>query len=491
MEERPQGRERWAGTRVGVAIGPGGLLACEAARGRPWRGLSVALPAPEADGWGDALAAAFHEIADVAGPRAEVHVTLLRPLALAKALRLPPLRPAGLRLMVERGADRWFPLAPGPVAAYVAPLPSHTADADEPSALVSVASAALVETIVAAAAEAGLTVASISPSHAAAAAAALALAPELRKGGHLLVLFHDHSTDGLVLEDGRVHLARSLPLAWNNEDYGTGDARSAHLASLARSANAGAASIFLAGATADEEARAAAVAGWEDARRVPGFETAEEMAAFGATLASARSHDLRPDAHRLPARRAALRRTAVLLGLSAAACAFGAWMRLQRLEDEVARIERQRATLRPAVTAVLRTRAEIDSVQQRLAALDSLEAARPRWVPFFATLSDALPRQASLQSLRTDGAEVAVEGTASSASGVVIALGRADGLRGVRFASSVQREETAAGERERFSLRFGAPALLPSYAVPAGRASATRDPSSSRSASPAAFGGRP
>lgn len=454
---------RRGGIRTGIALGPPRATACEAPgalRPRPGRRHEHALPAPGAEGWGAALAAWLGELR--AAGTAEVHVALLRPLAATKALRLPPVRGAALRPLAERGAERWFPLAGG---ARVDAVPLRGAADGEPNALVSACDAALVETVAEAAREAGVALGSVTPAVFAAAAGAARVDPGLARGRQLLVLLFAHATEAVLLEAGAPARVRSLPFA--DLDGTAASRRAAQVRELVRAMGEGEdgtpPAVSLAGEVdaALEEALGATPDELGPAR-VPFAGSAEALAAFGAALPAARRHDLRPEAHRAPSRRAARRRTAVLLAGAAALAAVAAAAHLRALEEAGDRAARMRATLRPGVESVLRTRAEIDSVRARLAALDRAEAARQRWVPFFARLGEVLPRDAYVQSLRAEGGtEVSIEGYARSASSLVLALGRAADLRGVRFTSSVQREQTPAGERERFSLRFGAPAFLP------------------------------
>lgn len=466
MQADPSSPPRAGDRRTGLALGPHATV-CRATGGlrpRPRAGETHPLPPPGSEEWTAALADLLGDVVSAGRRGAAVHVALLRPLAATKALRLPPVRGAALRALVARGAERWFPFAAGD-AVHVVPLAAGTEDEASPTALVSAGDAAMVDALLAAAHGAGVEVAAVVPAAHAVAAAALRLAPGLARGRHLLVVPFHHATEALLLHGGELRAVRSLPFAAPGDGAGDAARRAAQLRELTRGAEGeiNAPSVVLAGATdpaLDDELDRLGV----DVAVVGDDVSAEALAAFGATLPAARRHDLRPLAHRLPSRRAALRRTGALLAGAAALAVVAAAGHLSKLEEAGDRAAARRATLRPAVQEVLRTRAEIDSLRLRLAALERSEAARQRWLPFFDRFAAALPREAYVQSLRAEGGEVAIEGYARSASTLVLALEREPGLHDVRFTSSVQREQTAAGERERFSLRFAVPDLLPAPA---------------------------
>ncbi|HEX8432378.1 MAG TPA: PilN domain-containing protein [Longimicrobium sp.] len=428
--------------RIGIVVGPADAAAYRVTRAGTTLVAARSLPAAESEGWNEALADFMDEITHAVG-RGPADATLLRPLAAVRTLRLPPLRRAALRSLAARGSDRWFPFAArGAVEATPPRGPG------EPT-VVSAARGSLVESLVRVASDRGVEIESVSAGAHAAATAVLHHSPRLARGRHRVALCFGHATEVITLDDGRLTGARSLPFVGSHAD------RAAQLREIAGADPEVA--LHLPHAVPEEVWMALG----RDPEPSTGPATAEALAAEGATLRAARPHDLRPDELRVPARRAALRRTAILLAAASLLGATSAVTHLRRVDAAADRVAAARATLRPVVATVLRRRAEIDSLQARLAAIGEAESARSRWVPFFAHLAGSLPRDAYIQSLRADGGEIAVEGFARSASVTVLQMERDPAWTEVRFTAPLQREQTPTGERERFSLRFGAPRFHP------------------------------
>lgn len=456
----------WTRTRIGLVLGPSYGVACEAWGAldpRPGRRLERALPTSDLHTWEEAVASLLVEVRERAGGgRVSIDLSLLRPLALTRTLRLPPVGASALRALVLRASERWFPFAAGE-AVEATPFRGVISDEEtEPTTQISAADAARLESLLVRARHAGVEVASVCAAAPAAVEGARRLRPELSAGRQRLVLLYRHATEVLLLEGGDLRGIRSLPFV-AGEDAGADALRRAEqFRELTAAGDEGEAPTTVVGES-ETELRAILAEGGEgdDLGRVEGVASAEALAAFGTALPGTRRHDLRPDAHRRPLRQAALRRTAILLTAAALVAIFGASAHLNRVEASAERLAELRATMRPGVQAVLRTRSEIDSLRVRLAALEEVEQARPRWVPFFAQLAESLPREAYVQALRAEEDEVAIDGYARSASTLVLGMERQQAWSDVRFTAPLQREQTAQGERERFSLRFGAPEHLP------------------------------
>ncbi|HEX8360809.1 MAG TPA: PilN domain-containing protein [Longimicrobium sp.] len=452
--------------RVGVALGPTLVTACEARgliRAVPGRRSAAALPSAGTPQWQDALETFFAELR--AAGATEIHVTLLRPLSSTKSLRLPPLPGSATRRIAELGVSRWFTHR-GSVAVDVAPLSRRTPAGEGPNTLVSICDTGVSGAIAAAARGAGLAVASVSPSAFAVAGAAVRVLPSSAVGEQLLLVFFSHATEGVMLRDGRPVWVRSVPFRATGDANADLAARSSHLNEFCAPATGAAPPLVtLIGelGAGGEHALGIAPEAVLPLRSL-GLPDAEATAAFGAALSAARTHDLRPQGDLARLRRAALRRSAFLCAAAGVLSAVSAATHLGNLERAGESAAEQRRLLRPAVASVLRTRSEIDSLHARLAAMVDVESRRPRWVPLLARLTEAMPRDSYIQSLRSEGATVYIDGFTRSASSLVLALGRTPEFQNVGFTAPVQRELTARGERERFSVRFESPILLPPHA---------------------------
>ena len=475
---KPFGRR----VRLGVAIGPDAMVAVElrsAFRGpRPEQThLFPIEPHAGDNGSWPGLNAAFRELSETLAPQGivSIDVALLPPLSQTKSLStLPPLRRRELRQLVERNAPRFFTLRNGSVVADALGRgggpPAHKRGA----VLATAAEGLLVQAVLAAARDARFRVGIISAGPVASAAGITALAPALKRGRVAVAQMGDAGTEVLFLDRGKLRMARSIPRAvlarhgdepLADEDRHGNPHRSARdLARWIERALRESSEIHgfvsdrlvLAGSGGMVETVAAATD--QDALpsivRVPALEgrSAADLAAFGAVALPAEAPLLLPPDRRAILRRQSRRRTGVLVGASALFFFFAAALHLIDLRREIAAVEAERATLRPAVAEVLRARAAIQDVQARLASFSALENARADWVPTFAALATALPPDAHLAGIRSEADELHLEVRARSASAVVPALERSGRLQNVRLVAPVRREESPDGAYDYASL---------------------------------------
>jgi hypothetical protein len=453
--------------RIGIALEPSratvsvlaGLL-----RPRPALPLEFALPDPEAEEWRDAIAAMLAEVRRRSGAgKVPLTVALLRPMASTKALRLPPLRADELQVLARRAAERWFPFPTGEAVSACRLRGAAQSGPQEVNVVVSAADSGVVDALLEVARGAGIEISCVSAG-ARAAAAALRGRPELAAGEHLVVLLFGSSTEALHLHAGELRGVRSIPFTAASDPHECAMRRAAQIWRALGGEGDTRPAVWLAGEVDAELANALDATGEGPApfwRPLVGVGAPEALAAVGAGLPAVRRHDLRPADYRRPAHRAALRRTAALLACAAATTLFSAAAHLRNVEAETLRVQEMRSMLRPGTQTALRTRAEIDTLRARIAALQAVDEARPRWVPFFARFSGSLPQDAYIQSLRADNGEIAIEGYARDAASLVLKFEGQQRWRDVRFTAPLQREQTPLGERERFSLRLGAPEFLP------------------------------
>lgn len=372
-------------------------------RGGPWsRSLA---PWAGAGPWTE-LCAALRELrAELAGrgtPPAAL--ALLPPLAEARVLRLPPLRPQELRRLLTRDASRYFPVGRGEHVADGEPL----GRSGSPRPLLAAAAPApLLEVVLAAFTEAGWKIESVVP-----AVAAWASAVGPAEG--FLAIRSTGVVHILRFEQRRLAEVRRLPLS------------------------AGPAEL---GALLGIE-RAPVVHGEDDAARLA---AAHAPRALGPELLPERVHAARAAA----GRRRLWRAVAAAAALALASAGIELW----GLRRELAALTAERARIAPAVATAMADREALGTLAERVQSLRSLAASAPRWSEVLADLAEALPDDASLLSFRGRGDSLGIEGVALHAAEVFTLLQSAPGIVGVRADAPI-RQETAAGRPtvERFAV---------------------------------------
>src|SRR4051812_46165488 len=210
---RPPRRRGVMPARLALALAPDHLVAVRL-RGllapRPAEVLSCPLAPPSDDGWPE-LEEALRDLArELAAARGTVDVALLRRLAHARVLPLPPVRRGELAALVRRGARRHFAVRDEALVADAVRLPLPHTGSLAP-ALAACAPAALAETIAAACAAAGFRVGTMVPAAAALAAGVRALVPSARFGRTAVIACTAAGPELLVLVAGQP--ARIQPLA--------------------------------------------------------------------------------------------------------------------------------------------------------------------------------------------------------------------------------------------------------------------------------------
>ncbi|HEU4700016.1 MAG TPA: PilN domain-containing protein [Gemmatimonadales bacterium] len=132
-------------------------------------------------------------------------------------------------------------------------------------------------------------------------------------------------------------------------------------------------------------------------------------------------------------------------------------MAMRKLDREHAALLREEARLRRPAAAVLTVRQAMRDARAMVEAVDASVPDRGRITRTLAALTSALPDSAYLTSLGFDSAGGVLTGVAPRAAEVLAALDRDDAVVDPRLEGPAVRELLGGRERERFTIRFGAP----------------------------------
>jgi hypothetical protein len=444
-------RERRA--KLGIAVGPGGILATRvgrngwAARQAEVWSRPLALPVDAAGDWSDLSDALAELRARLEGRPFGAHVVLLAPLVQLRSIDLPPLGEDEARRLLTRDAGRYFFAAREPQVVAVRRTPKRQGRSGV--VLGAAAPASLVDAVYREVEAAGGQVLSILPAHIAWTAAAAWLWPDLSRGVSQIVVDSGMSLDVLRVVDGELSFVRRLRQRPSCDPDLLVDAISRsgqgfRTVAVIASEDAG---RHVADLLAEEE-----IVPVTPARDV--WLSTEPAAAAAVFAARGGSLNLLPERMYDRARRRARRATVALgaaAGLLLAAAGGIEWWGLQR---EMHAVRAQRAAIRPHVERVSAVQDVLTQVNTDLAMLVSLESDAPRWSGVLITVADHLPRDAHLSAFRARADTVVLEGMARDASGVFEAMQHASGVSTVRADSPIRRElRDGQPVVERFALR--------------------------------------
>lgn len=454
-ETKPIPKSTLRRARLALALAPDRLVVARLSGGpgrpRVMEVLECALPPMEKDGW-PGLTEALRDLRAtlrVGGGAADV--ALLRRLAHAKVVPLPPVRRAELSALVARTARRHFPVRDEPLVADARRVSKGRTGALVPT-LAACAPEAVVEIVEAAIRAANFRVGRIVPGAVALSEAVRTLAPGAR-GGRVAVAAPTMSGVELVVMQGgfpeRVHplatvpgepayaLAQRIAAAIHDEEGGTLSIDG--LVVCGSGDDAEALRDALADGIADTPppVRAAAV------QELP----AEAIIALGAALAREGVPALLPRSVVVERAKAAKRRNLVFAAGSACLLVASAAFHLQGVEAEAAAVAARRSEIAPAVKKAMEARSGVEGLRVKLETLARLESEAPAWTDHMAALARALPDSAHLQRLTADSAGLRLAGIARSASSVVPALEASPRFERVSLAAPVKWEQGDVGER--------------------------------------------
>jgi Tfp pilus assembly protein PilN len=152
----------------------------------------------------------------------------------------------------------------------------------------------------------------------------------------------------------------------------------------------------------------------------------------------------------------------------AAAAVVNLWGTARRLEE----IRDERAQLSSAVAPVLAMRDSIDQIDEHLGELQLLGGQSRRWTSSLIELTELLPPETHLVSLRAAGDTVLIEASGGRAGEALAAMGASQLLKDVQLEGSIERElEDGSTLGERFTLN----AILAAPAEAPGRAALNHD----------------
>lgn len=442
---------------IAIAVGNDAVVGI-AGRGRVTRTCRVPV---ELRGTGDDAAAlndAFERLRAELGTsaesstRASIDIAILPPLADARLIPLPPLRPAEAHAVLRRDSGRHFVGVQSPHIVAVHSGPTQRARTDG-QVLAAASNAAFIDAIGTAAADAGWQVHSIVPAH---AAWTMAAASGSGAGAHAFVAVTGQTAHIVRLSGRRAASLRRIPLSARDDIVSAAmDADSGHDAAGTRVA------IFAAETVREDLARAFSAKGGSVA---PAGGDAAAVAAQFAGNAGVRFVSASFAAgQRAVEKRLAMRlflAAAVLVVLAGAVDMWGA-------RREWNAIRGRRAEIRAQVGPLLATRDSIYLLLRQTSEIDALARATPRWTPALFDLSLLLPPESHLTGLYASGDTLVIEAQGAGAGTALQALRGAGSLRDARLIGTVDREMDGGAtsiERFRLSARLAPPADAPSVA---------------------------
>ena len=385
-------------------------------------------------------------------------VTLIRPLAHTRALRLPRMARAALESVLARDWSRHI------IGHRATPHIVAARSADRGRWLAAFAPADLLEVFADAASVHSWNPLDICTSDDALAGAARELAPEHARANDCFVVLCDATgpTDA-------VHLRGGLP--WRGRRFLPG-ASNSDVAAFMRASDgtAGAPVVLLGHAT--RATPLASVLGAQGVRAhaidlgLAADATAVELFAAAGTIGTATLPLRSPRAQHVHSRR--MRATTRWLALAtAAALIAGVGLERWRVQRGLADVQRARADISAPVRNAMSARSEVESAADVAAALAEREAGASRVSGVLAAVTVALPSGASLTALRVAGDSVTVEGESTRSAAVYDALRAVPTLEQVKLAAPLRQERQAgnvAVEHFAFSARLRHP-IAPSRGV--------------------------
>ncbi len=426
--------------RTGIAISATELCAADirlrSAPDRAWR-APLEPPLSENGGHWPSLIAALGDLARAIGVTSgTLAVSLMPPFTEVRRLELPPLADEDLQRVLSRDASRYFVGARS--AQVVGASRAARRVRGKPSPIIAAAAQArLVASIRHAAEQAGWSIEVIAPAESAWAAAALAIWPAFERQTAFVLVAHDERTDLLQLEDGRLVGVRRFRA-------GAADATMI-VDTVGPSARVGAM-----GAAGARRQLTAALGGLGLTVSTPTGDwsaAADRADLIAAHFAGSEVGPvLRTQEAVMEARDRALRLAWLVVAAAAALFVASAGIELWGVHRQLGIIRAERAKIRPQIASTMVGRTTVDAAYRHLTTLTGVDRSAPHWSTVIATLTDAVPEDAFLLSIRTREDSLIVDGLADRASLVFNAIEKADGLTGVRAAAPVRRELQEEGD---------------------------------------------
>ncbi|HEV3052883.1 MAG TPA: hypothetical protein VGX50_21430, partial [Longimicrobium sp.] len=374
IEERRPAPRRRGRMRLAMAAGPDRLVVVRLAAGV--RGPRVEevmrYPLPAADG--AALEEGLRGLAEELGAGGgRLDVALLRRMAHAKVVPLPPVRRAELGALLRRNARRHFAVRDEALVADAARMPGPRQGSLVP-ALAACAPASVVGSIADAAEQAGFGIGRMVPAAVALAEAVRARVPRARRGRIAAVACVPGAPELVLLENGAVRLVQPLPASTDPVLL----ARS--IAAAVREGAEGGVPVdaLLVLGDAGDGADAVRFALDAEGEAPPqlmdeGLDglPAEAVLALGAAVAREAAPSLLPDRIVAERARAARRRTGFLAAAASVLLLIAAVAHLSGLRAEVEAVRARRAEIAPQVRKALDARSGVTELRERLRVLSA------------------------------------------------------------------------------------------------------------------------
>ena len=419
--------------RTGIAISATELCAADIrlrdAASRTWR---VPLePPPAENGHWPSLAVAFAELARTLGvTQGTLAISLLPPFTEARRLELPPLRDDEMQRVLARTAPRYFVSAKSPQIVGASLAGKRSRGTPTP-VIAAAAPMRLVAAIRHAAQQSGWTIEIVAPAESAWADAALAMWPSFARQSAYVLVAHDDRADLMRLDEGRLMDVRrfrgaAVDAAMIADTIGPSARVGVFgVPSRARQLSAALSAHGVSASPATGEWASIAERPEDVAAHFSGSEVGPQL----------RSEDS------VALERARLNTvTWRVFATAAALFVLAAGIELWGVHRQLRLVREERARIRPQIASTMVGRTTVDAAYRHLTALAGVERVAPRWSAVIGTLSDAIPEDAFLLSIRTRDDSVVVDGLAERARRVFDALEKADGLVGVKAAAPVRRE---------------------------------------------------
>lgn len=424
--------------RTGVALSLTELCAADVRLGEgtpAWR-VPLDPPEPGTAGW-PSLAAALCQLADNLGATdGKLVVALMPPLTEVRRLDLPPLKREQVLQLLARNASRYFVTAREPqvVGTSIPRRPSRTGPVP---VLGAAASARLVNSIAAAAKDAGWTLEGVVPAEVGWSSAAAAMWPALARGTAHVLVHHEDRTDLLRLESGALAGVRRFRA-------GSLDAQLIASALQETRVNGTAPRVGALGAPGARQELARVLPADSAAVNAPPTEwtraSADPMIAAATFVNPDDALTLRTEDVAELRARTGRRLTASIVAASTVLLIASALLELWGTKRELAAVQAERARIRPQLQTTLAGQSTFEASNRKLAALFAAHRQAPQLSAVIASITDALPEGAYLMSFRARGDTLVVDGLARSSGEAFAGLEGVPELANVKSIGGVQRQ---------------------------------------------------
>jgi len=130
----------------------------------------------------------------------------------------------------------------------------------------------------------------------------------------------------------------------------------------------------------------------------------------------------------------------MMTGAAAALFLLAAVIEYWGVHRQLAQVRAEREALRPSIASTMVGRTTVEATYRHVTALNAIESATPQWSSVIATLSEAIPEEAHLTTIRAREDSLVIDGLAEHAARVFDALEKEKTLIDVKAPSPVRRE---------------------------------------------------